>query len=46
MNILQTKTWLISNNSSKDIIKDYLEVSLYTKVGVLEVIDDEEISLN
>jgi hypothetical protein len=46
MNILQTKTWLISDNSSKDIMKDYLEVFLYIKFGVLEVINDEEISLN
>ena len=46
MNILQTKTWLISDNSSKNIMKDYLEVFLYIKVGVLEVINDEEISLN
>ena len=34
---------IISNNSFKDIIKYYLEVSLYTKVKVLEVIDDDEL---
>jgi hypothetical protein len=32
---------IISYNSPKDILKDYLEVSLYTKVEVLEVIDDD-----
>jgi hypothetical protein len=46
MNILQTKTCLISDNSSKDIMKDYLEVFLYIKIGVLKVINDEEMSLN
>jgi hypothetical protein len=29
---------VISNNSPKDIMKDYVEVSLYIKVEVLEVI--------
>jgi predicted RNA-binding protein with RPS1 domain len=34
---------VISNDSSKDIIKDYLEVSLDTKVKVLEVMDNDKI---
>jgi len=34
---------VLPDNSSKYIIKDYLEVSLDTKVEVLEVIDDDEI---
>ena len=34
---------VISNNSYKDIMKDYLEVSLDTKVEVLKVIDDDKV---
>jgi hypothetical protein len=34
---------LISNNSFKDIMKDYLEVSLDTKVEVWEVINDDKV---
>ena len=34
---------IIFDNSSKDIMKDYLEVLLNTKVEVLEVIDDDEL---
>jgi hypothetical protein len=34
-----------SENSPKSIFKDYLEVSLYPKVEVLEVIDDDEVKL-
>jgi hypothetical protein len=34
---------MISNNSPKGIIKDYLEVSLYSIIKVLEVIDDDEV---
>jgi hypothetical protein len=36
---------VISNNSYKDIMKDYLEVSLDTKVEVLKVIDDDKVKL-
>jgi hypothetical protein len=34
-----------SEKSPKSIFKDYLEVSLYPKVEVLEVIDDDEFKL-
>jgi hypothetical protein len=34
---------VISNNSSKNIMKDYLEVALDTKVEVLEVMDNNKI---
>jgi hypothetical protein len=34
-----------SEKSPKTIFKDYLEVSLYPKVEVLEVIDDDEFKL-
>jgi len=34
---------MISNNYPKGIIKDYLEVSLYSMIKVLEVIDDDEV---
>lgn len=34
---------VISENSSKDIMKGYIEVSLDTKIEVLEVIDDDEV---
>jgi len=34
---------VLLDNSSKYIMKDYLEVSLDTKFEVLEVIDDDEI---
>ena len=34
---------MISNNSPKGIIKNYLEVSLYSIIKVLEVIDDDEV---
>ena len=37
---------IISDNSSKDIMKDYLEVFFDTKVEeVLEVIDDDELKV-
>jgi len=36
---------IISYNSPKSIFKDYLEVSLYLKVEVLEVIDDNKVKL-
>jgi hypothetical protein len=36
---------IISDNSSKDIMKDYLEVFFYTKVEVLEVVDDDELKV-
>jgi len=34
---------VLLDNSSKYIMKDYLEVSLDTKFEVLEVLDDDEI---
>jgi hypothetical protein len=34
---LTNKDMVIYDNSPKDIMKDYLEVSLYSKVEVLEV---------
>jgi hypothetical protein len=31
---------VISDNSSKDIMKNYLVISLYTMVKVLEIVDE------
>ena len=36
---------IVSYSSPKSIFKDYLEVSLYLKVEVLEVIDDNKVKL-
>jgi hypothetical protein len=39
---LANKDMLISNNFSKDIMKDYLEVFFFnSNIEVLEVIDDD-----
>jgi hypothetical protein len=38
---LANKNMLISNNFSKDIMKDYLEVFFNSNIEVLEVIDDD-----
>jgi hypothetical protein len=38
-----TKDIIIFDNYPKSIFKDYLKVFLYSKVEVLEVIDDNEI---
>jgi len=32
---------VISNNSPKDFMKDYFEISLHTKVKVIGVVNDE-----
>jgi hypothetical protein len=41
MKILQTRTWRISYQSFRNIMKDYFSVSLNTMIEVLDIDDDE-----